>query len=91
MVRLAISPTSQDSSSSMSVSCRPNNGDIFRAQIADGTINVYLNKNDGRGDQLIVTGEDPTYTDGGPGLGFFIEGGVDLTQFGFAIFSASSD
>jgi hypothetical protein len=37
-----------------------------------------------------VVGTDPTYTDGGPGMGFFIQGSVDPTQFGFASFKASS-
>jgi len=69
----------------------PNNGDIFIATISGSTINVYLNKNDGMCDQLIVMGTDPTYTDGGPGMGFFIQGSVDPTQFGFASFKASSD
>jgi hypothetical protein len=69
----------------------PNNGDIFKATISGSTINVYLNKNDGRGDQLIVAGTDPTYTDGGPGMGFYIQGSVDPTQFGFASFKASSN
>jgi hypothetical protein len=69
----------------------PNNGDIFKATISGSTINVYLNKNDGMGDQLIVAGTDRTFTDGGPGMGFYIEGGVDPTQFGFASFKASSD
>jgi len=69
----------------------PSNGDIFKATISGNTINVYLNKNDGMGDQLIVTGTDATYTDGGPGMGFFIEGSVDPTLFGFADFKASSD
>ena len=69
----------------------PNNGDLFKATISGNTINVYLNKNDGKGDQLIVTGTDPTYTDGGPGMGFFIQGSVDPTKFGFARFTASSD
>ena len=69
----------------------PNNGDLFKATISESTINVYLNKNDGKGDQLIVTGTDPTFTDGGPGMGFFIQGSVDPTKFGFASFKASSD
>jgi hypothetical protein len=68
----------------------PNNGDIFKAAIVGSTISVYLNKNDGKGDQLIVTGTDPTYTDGDPGMGFFIEDDVDPTQFGFTSFKASS-
>jgi hypothetical protein len=69
----------------------PNNGDIFKATISGSTIRVYLNKNDGRGDQLIATGTDPTYPDGDPGMGFYIEGSVDPAQFGFASFRASSD
>jgi hypothetical protein len=69
----------------------PINGDIFKATISGSTINVYLNKNDGLGDQPIVMATDPTYTDGGPGMGFFIEGSVDPAQFGFASFKASSD
>jgi hypothetical protein len=69
----------------------PNDGDIFKATISGSMINVYLNKNDGRGDQLIVTGTDPTYTGGEPGMGFFIQGSVDPMQFGFSSFKASSD
>jgi hypothetical protein len=69
----------------------PNNGDIFKATISGSTINLYLNKNDGLGDRLIVVGTDPTYTDGGPGMGFFIAGNADPTQFGFVSFKASSD
>jgi len=69
----------------------PKHGDKFKATISGSTINVYLNKNDGRGDQLIATASDPTYTNGGPGMGFFIEGIVDPTLFGFSSFNASSD
>jgi len=69
----------------------PRNGDTFKATISGSRINVYLNKNDGRGDQLIAVGTDATYADGGPGMGFFIQGEVDPTQFGFARFEASSD
>ena len=69
----------------------PKNGDIFKATISGSTINVYLNKNDGRGDQLIATASDPIYANGGPGMGFFIEASVDPTLFGFSSFNASSD
>jgi hypothetical protein len=69
----------------------PNTGDLFKATISGNTINVYLNKNDGMGDQLIVAGTDQTYTDGDPGMGFYIQGSVDPTQFGFASFKASSN
>jgi len=71
----------------------PNTGDVFKATISGSTINVYLNKNDGNGDRLIATATDPTFTDGGPGIGFFIagrQGSVDPTKFGFSSFSASS-
>ena len=69
----------------------PNTGDIFKATISGNTINVYLNKNDGKGDQLIVLGTDRTYSDGGPGMGFYVEGSADPTQFGFTSFKASSN
>jgi hypothetical protein len=69
----------------------PNNDDIFKATILGSTINVYLNKNNGKGDQVIVTGTDPTYGDGNPGMGFFILGSVDPTWFGFSSYTASSD
>jgi hypothetical protein len=69
----------------------PRNGDILTATISDSVIHVYLNKNDGRGDQLIVTGVDTTYRNGNPGMGFFVEGRrADPTQFGFSSYTASS-
>jgi hypothetical protein len=71
----------------------PNNGDLFKATISGSTINVYLNKNDGKGDRLIMTATDPTFTDGGPGIGFFIQGrrgNIDPTKFGFSSFKAAS-
>jgi hypothetical protein len=69
----------------------PNNGDIFKATISGTKITVYLNKNDGKGDQLIVTGTDPTFTDGNPGMGFYIQDTDDPAKFGFANFKASSE
>jgi hypothetical protein len=69
----------------------PKNGDIFKAAISGSTINVYLNRNDGAGDRLIVTGTDKTYTDGNPGMGFFIQGQLDPARFGFSGYAASSD
>ena len=69
----------------------PRNGDIFKAEISGGTIRVFLNKNDGKGDQLIVSGIDATFKDGQPGIGFFIQGHGDTSRFGFSRFTASSD
>ena len=69
----------------------PRNGDIFKATISGSEIQVYLNKNDGKGDQLIVSGRDMTFVDGEPGIGFFIQGRVDPAQFGFSSYTASSD
>ena len=69
----------------------PMNGDIFKASISGSTIHVYLNKNDGKGDQLIVSGRDRTFANGDPGMGFFIQGSVDPAQFGFSSYTASSD
>lgn len=68
----------------------PGNGDILTATMSGSTIHVYLNKNDGKGDQLIVTGSDMTYRNGNPGMGFFIQGHIDPAQFGFSSYTASS-
>ena len=54
-------------------------------------IHFYLNKNDGKGDQLIVSGRDTTFVDGQPGMGFFIQGRVDPAQFGFTSYTAAAD
>jgi len=69
----------------------PRTGDIFKASISGATIRVYLNKNDGKGDQLIATGADGIFSDGNPGIGFFIQGDVDPTHFGFSGYRAWSD
>jgi hypothetical protein len=69
----------------------PKSGDVFTAAISGGAIRVYLDKNDGKGDQLIVTGDDETFKDGNPGMGFFIQGDLDPAQYGFSRYSASSE
>ena len=75
----------------MKASCLPTMAVVFKATISGGrAINVYLNKNDGKGDQLIVTGTDPTFTDGGPSIRIFIDGSIDPSELGFASFKASS-
>jgi hypothetical protein len=68
----------------------PRTGDIFTARISADVISLYLNKNDNRGDRLLVSASDKTYAEGNPGIGFFIQGSLDPAQFGFSDFSASS-
>jgi hypothetical protein len=68
----------------------PRTGDILIARISGDVISVLLNKNDGHGDRLLVSVSDGTYAQGNPGMGFFIQGRLDPTQFGFSNFSASS-
>jgi hypothetical protein len=68
----------------------PRTGDILRAEIQGSSIHVYLNKNDGKGNQLIAQGSDATFKDGNPGMGFFIGGQHDPAQFGFSRYSAWS-
>jgi len=69
----------------------PKSGDILTATVQDDKIRVYLNKNDGTGDHLILTGRDGTFTDGNPGVGFFVQGDRDPAQFGFSNFNATSN
>lgn len=69
----------------------PRTGDTLKATIVGQVIHVYLDKHDGAGDRLIVSGRDPTYSDGNPGMGFFIQGRFSPAQFGFVSFTASSD
>ncbi len=69
----------------------PASGDIFTATIVGDLIRVWLNKNDGRGDRLIVTGRDSTFTDGDPGMGFFTSGSADAARFGFSGYAAWSN
>jgi hypothetical protein len=68
----------------------PRTGDIFTARMSGSLISVFVNKNDGHGDQLLVSASDNTYAEGNPGMGFFIQGRLDPAQFGFSAFSASS-
>lgn len=68
----------------------PRTGDVFKAMILGSSIYVYINKNDGNGDRLIVTGRDETYASGNPGLGFFVQGARYPAQFGFSSYTASS-
>jgi hypothetical protein len=68
----------------------PMTGDIFKATISGSVISVYINKNDGKGDQLINTVNDSIFTDGNPGMGMWLKGSFDPTKFGFTSYSATS-
>ncbi len=68
----------------------PVTGDIFKATIIGSTINVYINKNDGHGDQLIGTASDSTWTDGNPGIGMWLNSpGTDQTRYGFTSYTVT--
>jgi hypothetical protein len=85
----------------------PVTGDVFTATISGSTIKVYINKNDGKGDQLINTATDSTWADGNPGLGMWLQSRLgmwkqgrfhmwlnasfDQTAFAFTSFNAKSD
>src|SRR5690242_2171351 len=54
------------------------NGDVVKATIVGDVINAYIN-----GVQILQT-SDSTYTNGNPGMGFFLQGtGVSNSNFGF--------
>ena len=66
-------------------------GDRLCASIATGannvsTINVWIN-----GGAPILTGTDSTYSNGGPGIGFYMDGGtsVNSADFGWTDFTAT--
>lgn len=61
------------------------NGDIVKATIVGTTITAYIN-----GTQ-IVQGTDSTFSNGSPGMGFYIEGGSASQQadFGFTSYTAT--
>jgi len=62
----------------------PKDGDIFKATITGNVIKAYLN------DVLIVQATDSTFTDGNPGIGFYVSGAVSNSVFGYRSFSASA-
>jgi len=61
------------------------NGDEVKATIVGSTVTAYIN-----GVQ-IVQGTDSTYTNGSPGMGFYIQGGSALQEadYGFTSFAAT--
>jgi hypothetical protein len=69
----------------------PKTGDVLTATIRGSEIRVYLNKNDNTGDHLILSGHDSTFSDGNPGIGFYVQGNRNPAQYGFTSYVASSD
>jgi hypothetical protein len=72
----------------------PVTGDIFKATIQGNIIKVYINKNDGKGDQLINSGVDYAFPDGQPGIGMWLKNGpqvYDGNKFGFSSFTVTTD
>jgi hypothetical protein len=65
----------------------PVTGDVFKATCIGNEINVYINKNDGRGDLLINTGGDNTYATGQPGIGMWLQGSYSPAKYGFTSYS----
>jgi hypothetical protein len=62
------------------------NGDVVKATIIGTVITVYIN-----GVQMVRT-TDNTFTNGNPGIGFFIDGASGVNaNFGFSSFTATED
>jgi hypothetical protein len=59
------------------------NGDIVKATITGGTITVYVNN------VQINTATDSTFASGKPGIGFYLQGPGQLSDFGFTKVIAS--
>ena len=60
-------------------------GDVVKAQIVGSTITVYKNGN------LITTCNDTKWTDGNPGIGFFVRPGGTLKDYCFSSFTATGN
>jgi chitodextrinase len=58
-------------------------GDVVKATISGNTITAYINN------VQIVQGIDSTYSSGNPGMGFYLGGGANNSDYGFASFAAS--
>lgn len=60
------------------------NGDVVKASIVGDVITAYINGVE------VLRATDSTYTNGSPGIGFFLQGsGVSNNDFGFTSFTAS--
>jgi hypothetical protein len=58
-------------------------GDLVTASIIGSTLSVYINN------KLVLRGTDRTYTDGNPGIGFFLRGPTGVNgDYGFTSFTA---
>lgn len=61
------------------------NGDVVKATLVGNLITVYINGNQ------VLQATDETYTNGSPGMGFYIEGATrGNDDFGFTSFAAKS-
>lgn len=61
------------------------NGDVVKATMVGNLITVYINGNQ------VLQATDETYTNGSPGMGFYIEGATrGNDDFGFTSFAAKS-
>jgi chitodextrinase len=58
-------------------------GDVIKATISGSTITAYINN------VQIVQGTDRTYTTGNPGMGFYLQGTANNSDFGFTSFTAT--
>jgi chitodextrinase len=60
------------------------NGDVVKATISGSTLTTYINN------VVIFSVTDSTYSNGSPGIGFFLQGATGVnSDFGFTSFSAS--
>jgi hypothetical protein len=57
-------------------------GDVLRAEIVSNQIKVYRNGS------LVMSATDSTWTDGQPGIGFWLRSGATASSYGWAAFSA---
>jgi len=60
-------------------------GDVIKAQITGSTITAYKNGN------VIATCTDNTFSDGNPGMGFFVRPGGTLKNFCYSSFTATGN
>lgn len=72
----------------------PVTGDILKATIVGFTISLYINKNDGKGFQLLVTVTDTDVVNrlpsGQPGMAFFTENGLtEAAGYGYSSWTAT--
>jgi hypothetical protein len=60
-------------------------GDVLKASVIGDTITAYIN------DAQVCQVTDSTYTNGSPGMGFFLQGSGVNSDFGFTDFTATGE